>query len=253
MGAIARLIVNETGQQTFQAAGIGFKFVNADFNLYKTTADEIIVLKPTPFLRHYDYFFENAPTRNVLEFGVFEGGSIILFALAYPNFKFIGVDIRPPSEEVLRHVHDLGLSDRVKIYYRTSQADGDQIDRIVCDDFGGEPLGVISDDASHNWSLSKETWQLTFGKLAPGGAYCLEDWNWAHSLDPSQTHIWDDQPALTNLVFEIVMMYASTRGYIRRMEFPAPALMCAWRDSASLGRFELDKLIRMRGKTLTLI
>lgn len=252
MGTISRTIANETAQ-TFEADGLKFRFINTDFKVYKTTADEIIILKPASFLRQYDHIFESAPTKNVLEFGVFEGGSIILFALAYPDFKFAGIDIRPPSEDVLRHIRDLGLSDRVKIYYQTSQADGDQIDRIVRDNFSDEGIGVISDDASHNYKLSKETLQFTFGKLAPGGAYCLEDWNWAHTVDPSQPHIWSDQPALTNLVFEIVMMYASTRGYIRKMEFLAPALMCIWRDAAALGRFDLDKLIRMRGKTLTLI
>jgi len=45
--------------------------------------------------------FESSPTKNVLEFGVFEGGSIILFALAYPDFKFVGSIFRPPNEAVL--------------------------------------------------------------------------------------------------------------------------------------------------------
>jgi cephalosporin hydroxylase len=252
MGGISNLITNEV-DQTFQAGGRSFRYINSDFARYKTTDDEIIILKPAAFLRMYDRFFEKAPVKNVLEFGVFEGGSLIIFALAYPDFKFVGIDIRPPNEAVLRHIHDLGLQDRLKIYYKTSQADADAVDRIVRENFGDEKLGIISDDASHLFSLSRETFQLTFGRLAPNGVYCLEDWNWAHSGEPYQTQLWTDEPALTNLVFEILLMFASTRGYIKRLETDVPALMCIWRDFAPLDRFEFDKLIRMRGKTLTLI
>jgi cephalosporin hydroxylase len=252
MGAISRIITNEVGSR-FQAAGINFQFINADFQRHKTDMNEIVILKPPAFLRHYDHVFEKTPTKNALEFGIFEGGSIILFALAYPNIKFVGIDIRPPNENVLRHIHNLGLAGRVKLYYETSQADSDKVDRIISSEFGGDDVGVISDDASHDYKLSKETFQLTFGKLAPGGSYCLEDWNWAHSEGVFQTQQWIDQPALTNLVFEIIMMYASTRGLIANIEFLVPALMCIRRGEAKLARFEFDNLIRMRNKTFTLI
>lgn len=251
MGAISELIVRENGDE-FEAAGANFRYVNTDFHLHKTTENQIVILKSANFLKLYDKMFASSPTRNVLEFGVFEGGSIILFALAYPDFKFVGVDIRRPNEAVLRHIEDLNLQNRVKIFYNTSQTDRDAINRIVDSEFGAEGIGIISDDASHNYHYSKRTFELTFGRLAASGFYCLEDWAWAHWGEPYQTQQWVDQPALTNLLFEILILYASTHDLIRGVE-TRPTLACIQRGAAKLGEFQIDKLLRMRGKTLTLI
>jgi hypothetical protein len=252
MGSIARVIVNENGAN-FHVSGLNFRFISENYNLHKTNKEEIVILKPPKFLRYYDTMFEKAPTKNVLEFGVFEGGSIILFALAYPDFKFAGVDIRAPNEDVLRHIHDLGLKERVKIYYGVSQTDKDHIAKIIKDQFDDEGIAIISDDASHNYHYSRSTFEFTFAKLARGGFYCLEDWGWAHWGEPFQTTQWVDQPALTNLVFEILMMYASTHGLIDRIELPAPTLACIRRGGARLDEFQIDGLVRMRGRKLMLI
>jgi hypothetical protein len=251
MSAISDIITNENGPE-FEAAGLKFRFVNSDFHLHKTTDDTIVVLKEPRFLRLYDRLFESSPKRNVLEFGVFEGGSIILFALAYPDFRFVGVDIRSPNEAVLRHIRRLNLEDRVKIYYNTSQTDGEAIGRIIEKEFGESGIGIISDDASHNYQFSKRTFELTFGRLAPSGYYCLEDWAWAHWGEPYQTQQWVDQPALTNLLFEILILYASTHDLIANVE-TKPALACIRRGGAKIGELQIDKLLRMRGKKLTLI
>jgi hypothetical protein len=71
-------------------------------------------------------------------------------------------------------------------------------------------------------------------------------------VGPFQTQVWTDQPALTNLVFELLMMYASTPGLIDRIEV-LPALVLLKRGVAKRGDFKIDELIKMRGKKLTLI
>jgi cephalosporin hydroxylase len=251
MGAISRIITDKTDQE-FQAQGLNFRYITSDYHLHKTSKDEIIILKNSKFMQSYEPVFERAPTRNVLEFGVFEGGSIILFALAYPEFRFVGIDIREPNEEVIRHIRSLDLEDRVKIYYNVNQTDKVGIDKIISTEFKDNPPAIIFDDASHSYSYSKSTFELTFGRLAPGGSYCLEDWAWAHWGEPFQTQQWADQPALTNLVFEILIMYASTYDLIDGIEI-RPALACIRRGGAKLSEFQIDGLMRLRGKKLTFI
>lgn len=236
----------------FIAKGLKFREVRSNFRDHKTTSEEIVVLKGTKFLRTYDPVFASAPNKNVLEFGVFEGGSIIFFGLAYPAFMFVGVDIRQPSEAVLRHIHDLGLSDRVKIYYETSQHDQSAVERILRDDFGGDPLGVVMDDASHMYSLSRRTFELTFGRIQAGGTYVLEDWAWAHWGEPYQTQMWTDRPALSNLLFEIQMLQASVGGLIDVITVRSN-VACIKRGPRSIGAISLDDLIVARGKKLALI
>jgi Cephalosporin hydroxylase len=236
----------------FEAGGIRFKVIKSDYFNHKTTGDEVVILKGPKFLRTYDDLFKAARSNSVLEFGVFEGGSILFFALAYPDFRFVGVDIRNPDSAVLDHIQRIGLSDRVTIYYNTSQSDSEALKKIMTDDFKFEALGLIIDDASHNYNLSKKTFELTFGHLDHNGTYCLEDWAWAHWAEPFQTKQWIDQPALTNLVFEILMLYPSTQGLIEDIKI-LPAAVHIRRGERRIDRISLDELIRARGKTLALI
>ena len=251
MGAINRLITKRNGP-VFEAGGLSFRFINSNYSSYTTSAEEIIILKDPSFLVKYDAIFEHAPSRNVVEFGVFEGGSIILFALAYPEFKFVGIDIRQPNKHVLDHITRLGLEDRVKIYYGVSQTDGTRIAEIIEEEFPDGKIGIISDDASHQYNFSKRTFELTFGRLVEGGLYVLEDWAWAHWAEPYQTQIWTDQPALTNLVFEIIAMHASTHNVILRIEV-RPGFICIERGGAKLEGLDFQQSIRMRGKQFALI
>jgi len=48
-------------------------------------------------------------------------------------------------------------------------------------------------------------------------------------------------------------MYASTHGLIDRIELPAPTLACIRRGGARLDEFQIDGLVRMRGRKLMLI
>lgn len=244
-------IINSEVDAGFSAAGLNFKVITSDYKSHKTTKDSVVILKGADFLRSYDNVFASAPKKNVLEVGIFEGGSAIFWGLAQPDFKIVGIDIRKPDEEVLRLIHDLGLKDRVKIYYETSQSDGDALNRVIATEFGDEELGIIIDDASHNYGLSKRTFELTFGKLAAGGHYCLEDWAWAHWPGAAfQTTQWTDQPALSNLVFEFIMLFPSARPLIDQIDIQ-PNVVRVVRGARKIGEFNLDSLLCLRGKKLT--
>ena len=245
------IITDETGT-SFKVLDQLFEVVTSNYHQHKTTKDKIVVLKGADMLRSYDAVFQKAPKKTLFEIGVFEGGSTIFFALANPELKIVGLDIRKPDEAVLRHLRDLKLEDRVKIYYETSQTDADAISRILRDDFRDDEIGVVIDDASHNYNLSRKTFELTFGHVASGGYYCLEDWAWAHWGGAFQTEQWIDQPALTNLVFEISMLLPSARPLIDEIRI-TPGVVQVLRGSRKIGSFSIDDLLRLRGKQLARI
>jgi hypothetical protein len=244
------LIVSETSDG-FRAAGVNFKVVTSNYQEHKTGRDQVVVLKGADLLRSYRPVFKAAPNQRVLEFGIFEGGSTIYYALANPKCQIVAIDTRNPSDEVFRHIQDLGLSERVKLYYNTSQSDPDAIRRILATDFKNEPLGIVMDDASHMYEYSRRSFELTFGRLAPGGFYCLEDWAWAHWRD-YQTEKWIDKPALSNLVFELVMLYPSSRPLIDKIEITGGVVQLT-RGPRKIDEFSIDDLMLTRGKKLNLI
>jgi hypothetical protein len=210
----------------------------------------VVILKDPAFLRRYDPAFQSAPTKNALEFGIFEGGSLLYFALAFPDFRFVGIDIRPPDSAVQDLVLSLGLEDRVKLYYETSQADETKLGAILEREFGTEPLGLVMDDASHQYALSRRSFELTFPRIAPGGTYCLEDWGWAHWPGFTQ---WTDQPALSNLIFEFVVLAASAAQWVSLLSIPTGSLAFVGRgnQSATAMPMNLSSILRLGDRKLT--
>ena len=70
---------------------------------------------------------------------------------------------------------------------------------------------MIIDDASHHYDLTKQSFQIAFPYLKDGGYYIIEDWSWAHwPENQSDTHGWSAQPALTNLIIELVVLLPSS-------------------------------------------
>jgi hypothetical protein len=102
------------------------------------------------------------------------------------------------------------------------QNDAEQISRILATEFGDQPLDLIIDDASHEYDNSKACFEEYFGYLRPGGKYVIEDWGWlhwpGHEWQSDQSYFWG-KPAMTNLLFEVIMASASANpGIIAKIE-----------------------------------
>jgi hypothetical protein len=188
--------------------------------------------------------------RHVLELGMWDGGSLAFwFELLQPE-KMIGLDLtdRTDSEYFKEYIADKGLGDRIKTYWKTSQADPEALGRILESDFGGR-LDLVMDDASHLYGPSKASFEYLFARMPEGALYIIEDWAWAH-WKPYQApdHEWAKQTPLTRLVFDLVEATGSTtdlanslevfQGFVIVERGPKPA--------AELAGFELEKHISRR-------
>jgi predicted O-methyltransferase YrrM len=137
-------------------------------------------LKPQSFFEMYDRFLAGRTPERVLEVGVFQGGSGLLFADKWPGARISGLDLQPRNDAVQRHAVRFGFSDRLKFYYGVSQADERAVLRIIDQDLDGSP-DVVIDDASHLYPLTKRTFEIVFPRLARGGVYIIEDWAWGRT------------------------------------------------------------------------
>ncbi len=248
----SEVITDEQGLR-FRVNDTVFRQLTADSTSRKTTSEEVLILKSPNFLRKYDHAFSSLPVPHVLEFGIAEGGSILYFAQAFPHYKYVGIDLRDPNEALLEHVRRLGLQERVKLYYNVDQSDARRVNEIITSNFGSERIGCVIDDASHMYKLSRLTFEHTFSRVAAGGFYCLEDWSWAHEAGQYQSTQWTDQPALTNLVFEVVMLMPSTRGLIDNIFIDFNVAFIKRGGGQAPENIDVDAMILNRGKTLSLI
>lgn len=97
------------------------------------------------------------PQAKVLEIGVADGESLRMWQSLFPLGEITGVDINPDA------IFPAGT--RKIIASQTSP-------RLA--ELG--PFDLIVEDASHDGRLSRETFDLMWSRVAPGGFYVIEDW-----------------------------------------------------------------------------
>ena len=166
------------------------------------------LVKPEPYIRFYESLAAHFQPRGLLELGVFQGGSYVLLDKIFRPGRMSAVEISPvPVAPLMRHVERTpGRS----VHFGTSQSDRDALRGIVARDLGGE-LDLVVDDASHMYGHSRASFEVLFPLLSPHGVYIIEDWAWAHYPHYQGEGAPNaDQPALTSLLFEQILLLGST-------------------------------------------
>jgi hypothetical protein len=180
-------------------------------NRVPSTSDRFCILKPRWSVELYEQVLTQLTPRNVVEIGIYDGGSTALFArLAQPE-KLVAVDVKATPSPALEEYLDMrGLRDTVSTYYGVDQADRPRLTKILDSEVGTEPLDLVVDDASHAVAPTRTTFNCLFPRLRPGGTYIIEDWSWAHSPVPTRV----DETPLTVLVLELILACANRREVI---------------------------------------
>lgn len=176
---------------------------SAGANRRKSDAEAFTIVKTRRFLDIYAKAAEGQQGRKLLELGIFEGGSLVLFDKLFRPAKMVGVDLKKNSVPALDdYVAKRGGA--VKTYYGTSQDDVAAMTRVVDSDFGGE-IDIVVDDASHLYEQTKASFQILFPRLSAGGIYIIEDWAWSFQA-PYQNakHDWYGRTAMASLIFELI-------------------------------------------------
>jgi hypothetical protein len=253
----------------FVADGLEFA---SDLGSYQelTTPERVVILKDSRLLRQYLEFFAPYETKNIFEYGIWQGGSPIFYGLATDAKKVVAIDHlnkdmpadalgdpararnyqNPALDEILRR-H--GLAEKVKLHYSVSQDNRATVSEIIDGEFAGEPLDLVIDDASHFYELSRTSFEIAFPRLRTGGLYVIEDWQWAHSPDNQGSGFFHGRPALTNLIFELIVAFGSHPDLFWNV-IVRDWFVVVTRGSKPLAPdFRLDDLIRMRGAKLSLI
>ncbi len=117
-------------------------------------------------------FRDRAPadTRNILELGIFKGGSIALYSELFAPKRSVGVELHQHRVPALdAYVERYGLEDRIHLFYGTSQRDRGRLAAIAQESFGDEPLDLVVDDGSHRYPHTKASLNVLLPRLRPGG------------------------------------------------------------------------------------
>jgi len=241
------------GASEFAIRDIRFRVVSQDYHKHQTTSEEVIILKDLRWFEYYGELIRERNVRNLVELGIFEGGSTLLFALLFDWLQIVAIDVRGPDAPVLEHFKRLGLGDRVNLCYGVSQDDRDAVNKAVSAKFGAQPIDMVVDDASHLYRPTRASFEILFPRLRHRGVYVIEDWAWAHWAGIFQNDQWMNEPALSNLVFELTMLAGGRYDLIEKVDIRRDTIAAFKIASGPLPDFRLDKAYLMRGKALPLI
>ncbi len=143
--------------------------------------EHIFVFKTKMMLTPYLELFESFPSANVVELGIFGGGSVAFNALVGKPSKLVAIDIIDgPVEALSTVITSHGLGAVVFPHYGVDQADRIAVAAAVSSEFGDAPLDLILDDASHLYGPTLASFEVLFPRLRPGGRYVIEDWASEH-------------------------------------------------------------------------
>lgn len=116
------------------------------------------------FIDVYEPHFNNLKdVKNVLEIGVYTGGSLKYLSSKFPNAKIHGIDIEVKSQ------YD---SDKIKTYVVNQESREDLIKFL--NEMNVE-FDLIIDDGGHTMKQQQVSFGVLFKKLKKGGIYILED------------------------------------------------------------------------------
>lgn len=199
------------------------------------SGDEFIyVHKDAAFVAAMDEALARVRPRRMVEIGILDGGSAIYWQHRYDLTRLAAFDICPEALAFTNYLTRNKLTDAVRVHLGVDQADRNAVHAAIESDFGGELIDAVVDDASHQYAQTKAALETVFPYLRAGGAYIIEDWAWGHTHN-WPLDAWADQPLMSPLLCELLLVCASRRGVIDRIEIDT-RFAVIWRGKAELAR-----------------
>jgi len=116
------------------------------------------------------FLFDKKDTmKQMIEIGVFQGGSIKMWDIYFPTCKILGLDINS------KYFHEHVFSDKVNLAVCNAVNEAEFTDILRKHEIQPGTVDLIIDDASHIVSHQLKTIELAWKYVKPGGLYIIED------------------------------------------------------------------------------
>ena len=190
--------------------GLTYRLQHNKSESWEGGSDHFIFYKIKKLVDQYDTYFKNQPEqsqpKNVVEIGMWDGGSAVFWNEILKPKKLVGIDIIENGGNDYFQKY-LKTTETLKPYWATDQANAPRLREIVKENFGNEPLDLVFDDGSHMYAQTLASFNALFPFMAIGGIYIIEDWAWSHWQNQEWTLPEGSEP--TKLIQELVQASAN--------------------------------------------
>ena len=206
------------GDDRFMLGDLEFRLVSWGSPKMTSSGKTLILVKDQPFAASMSRLLRNLQPKRIVEFGIYQGASLVLLDKLYQPDVLIGFDERSSAPALDDYVaNGLSLATLVPCY-ETLQDDAAAILRVLERHGCTQGLDLVIDDCSHLYEQSKRSFEIAFPLLSPGGIYLIEDWGWAHWSGAFQEKTFFKGTPLSLLLFELLILQASRPELIARIE-----------------------------------
>jgi cephalosporin hydroxylase len=142
----------------------------------------------------YERLLQNRTGITLLEIGVYDGDSMLMFESMLLNSRIYGIDTsaRPVS---LWHS---------SVITRELNQNHTELLTQFANEVGS--FDVVIDDASHLYKETLNSFDVFWQYVAPGGMYVIEDWSIAYAYDSGYYKLYPDRvEGMDKLVFDIAL------------------------------------------------
>jgi len=200
-------------------------------SVVKQHNDQLFIQKTKSMLDDHAKHAKHREIKNILEIGLFKGGSAAYFQAMFQASKLVGFDINPEPLTVLeRYIKENSLQEKIIMHYGVDQSDQLAIAKILTEAFEPGAIDFIIDDASHFLRETRSTFNTCFPWLQPGGLYIIEDWRWGHWMPDTPSHggkfnvnllkkVFEKQPPMTLLGLQLAMVCGTRPDVISEVAF----------------------------------
>ncbi|MEZ5165146.1 MAG: class I SAM-dependent methyltransferase [Acidimicrobiales bacterium] len=160
----------------------GHEFVLRPLEGRRGTDGPIVLKKPRWLLERYLDLAEEFPDANIVELGLFDGGSMAFLASAFRPRALLGLELATePLTSLDRFLDGSPLRDVVHVQLGVDQADRAAVRAAVASHIDGA-LDLVIDDASHLLGPTTASFDCLFPLIRPHGVFVVEDWSHDHRL-----------------------------------------------------------------------
>jgi Methyltransferase domain len=193
-----------------------FRIEQINSDNWKENDEYFIFYKLKTLVDQYESYFKSnplsKPIKNMIEIGMWDGGSAAFWNEILCPEKLIGIDLLDTGggKYFNKYLENLSKENNNKIvpYWSTNQSDKIKLKSIITENFGKDAIDLVFDDGSHWYQPTLDSFNTIFPYLATGSLYIIEDWAWAH-WKGFETH-YPPNTELSKLILELVQASANT-------------------------------------------
>ncbi|MEZ8504584.1 class I SAM-dependent methyltransferase, partial [Vibrio splendidus] len=188
-------------EEHFSIDEVGFNLVSWGSPKKKTTENNFVLVKDPSFAKSMARICAPLTPKNIIEFGLYHGASLVLLDKIFTPDSIIGIDERQEHPALSQYRKGSSAHSVIEPYCGVKQDHTDKLIQILESHFPQKNVDLIIDDCSHLYEPTKTAFLTSFPYLKSGGIYIIEDWGWAHWPGEFQKKEFFPGTPLSKLVF----------------------------------------------------